>query len=245
MFVRVPLLGAAVLGAALLTGVPAGAVTAQLEFDRFGRSEMAAAHAAKTGYLSGYTLNNRREETFEGYAAWNGSPGTSDPKNTAVGSFSAYGHAGSGGSVIGDGAKTQVRGDTMPWGRYSTAPSAGAGLSGNWLDSNDNTGMTWEVAGIGPFNLLAFYVTDAADVGGRFSIKVGDTLFSDPAGGGAAAARLRHGARAPQPQGYTSQAGVFPTPERRIPAPASRSGPLMVSPPCVERYDWSSAPLPM
>jgi len=189
MFVRVPLLGAAVLGAALLTGVPAGAVTAQLEFDRFGRSEMAAAHAAKTGYLSGYTLNNRREETFEGYAAWNGSPGTSDPKNTAVGSFSAYGHAGSGGSVIGDGAKTQVRGDTMPWGRYSTAPSAGAGLSGNWLDSNDNTGMTWEVAGIGPFNLLAFYVTDAADVGGRFSIKVGDTLFSDLAGG----ARLANG----------------------------------------------------
>lgn len=184
MFVRVPLVGAAVLGAALLTGATAGAVTAQLEFDRFGRSEMAAAHAAKTGYLSGYTLNNRREETFEGYAAWNGTSGTSDPKNTAVGNFSAHGHAGTGGSVVGDGAKLQVRGDnSMRWGRYSTEPSAAASLGGNWLDSNDNTGITWEVAGIGPFNLLAFYVTDAADVGGHFSIKVGDMLFSDLAGG--------------------------------------------------------------
>ena len=185
MFVRVPLcVGAAVLGAALLTGASAGAVTAQLEFDRFGRSDLAAAKAAKTGYLSGYTLNNRHEETFEGHAAWNGSSGTSDPKNTAVGSFSAHGHAGTGGSVVGDGAKTQVRGDNaMSSGRYSTAPSASAGLSGNWLDSNDNTGMTWDLSGLGPFNLLAFYVTDAADVGGRFSIKVGDTLFSDLAGG--------------------------------------------------------------
>ena len=32
------------------------------------------------------------------------------------------------------------------------------------------------------FNTLAFFVTDAADVGGKFSIKVGDTLFSDLAG---------------------------------------------------------------
>ena len=44
--------------------------------------------------------------------------------------------------------------------------------------------MTWEVSGIGKFNSLAFFVLDAADVGGKFSIKVGDTLFSNLAGAG-------------------------------------------------------------
>ena len=39
-------------------------------------------------------------------------------------------------------------------------------------------------AGVGKFNALAFFVLDAADVGGKFSIKVGDTLYSDLAGAG-------------------------------------------------------------
>ena len=58
----------------------------------------------------------------------------------------------------------------------------GPPLGGNWLDSNDNLGMKWEVSGLGKFNTLAFFVLDAADVGGKFSIKVGDTLYSNLAG---------------------------------------------------------------
>ena len=74
----------------------------------------------------------------------------------------------------------------MPWGRYTTSPV----LGGNWLDSNDNLGMRWEIGGIGKFDSLAFFVLDAADVGGKFSIKVGDTLFSNLAGAGG---KLRNG----------------------------------------------------
>jgi hypothetical protein len=44
--------------------------------------------------------------------------------------------------------------------------------------------MRWDIEGVGKFNALAFFVLDAADVGGRFSIKVGDTLYSDLAAGG-------------------------------------------------------------
>ena len=44
--------------------------------------------------------------------------------------------------------------------------------------------MRWDIGGIGKFDSLAFFVLDAADVGGKFSIKVGDTLFSNLAGAG-------------------------------------------------------------
>ena len=37
-------------------------------------------------------------------------------------------------------------------------------------------------AALGKFDTLAFFVLDAADVGGKFSIKVGDTLYSNLAG---------------------------------------------------------------
>ncbi len=86
---------------------------------------------------------------------------------------------GTGNSVVNGGPATEVRSDnTMRWGRYNTDL-----LGGNWLDSNDNKGMKWEISGLGSFNTVAFFVLDAADVGGKFSIKVGDTRFTDLAGG--------------------------------------------------------------
>ena len=48
----------------------------------------------------------------------------------------------------------------------------------------------WQIGGVGKFNALSFFVLDAADVGGKFSIKVGDTLYSDLAGAGG---RLKNG----------------------------------------------------
>jgi hypothetical protein len=188
MVMRVRLCLAGLLLAAVSAAGPAVAASVDLRIDRFDRSQLATAQAARADFLAGLALSNLRTEGFGGYQAWNGASGTTDPQNTAVGSFTAIGSPGSGHSMIGDGGKLQVRGDnTMQWGRYSSAAS---GLSGNWLDSNDNTGMRWEIAGLGPFNVLAFFVTDAADVGGHFSIRVGDTLFADVAGG---AGRLANG----------------------------------------------------
>ena len=179
-------LGAAAVAAAVTMSAGAFAATVDLSIDRFERSGLDAARAARTAYEAGFKLKGI--ETFKDYTAWNGSSGTANPQNTKVGSFTSFGAAGSGGSVVGDGSKLQVRGDDMPWGRYGTDPSQP--LGGNWLDSNDNLGMRWEIAGLGKFNALSFFVLDAADVGGKFSIKVGDTLYSDIAG---ATGRLANG----------------------------------------------------
>jgi hypothetical protein len=173
----------ALLVAATTVASAAGAVTARLEVDRFARADLAGAQAARADFLARHTVGNLRAEGFEGYRPWGAGGGTQDPGATRVGSFAALGHAGSGRSVVGDGRRLQVRSDnTMRWGRYD-ADAAPSGLAGNWLDSNDNTGMEWRLSGLGKLNVLAFFVIDAADVGGRFSIRVGDTLFSDLAGG--------------------------------------------------------------
>jgi hypothetical protein len=180
-------LGAALVAAALTMTAGAHAATVDLSFERFTRSQLPAAQKALADYEG--TLKLKGVETFDGYKAWNGSSGTANPQHTKVGSFSSFGPAGSGHSVVGDPSKLQVRHDpTMQWGRYGT--EKGAPLGGNWLDSNDNLGMRWEVEGLGKFNALAFFVLDAADVGGKFSIKVGNTLFSDLAG---AKGRLSNG----------------------------------------------------
>jgi hypothetical protein len=172
-------LGAAVAAAVLSVTPAASAATVSLSFDKFERGQLPAAQAASASYEAGLKLKG--VETFKGYKAWDGTSGTGNPKNTKVGSFTAFGPAGSGHSVVGNGGKLQVRNDdTMAWGRYGT--DASLPLGGNWLDSNDNLGMRWEIDGLGKFNALAFFVLDAADVGGKFSIKVGDTLFSDIAG---------------------------------------------------------------
>jgi hypothetical protein len=181
MIARVHLCLGAIAAAALAISSAASAAT--LTVDHYERGQLGTAQAAMSSYQASVEVKGL--ETFSEYASWDGHSGTSDLQNTKVGSFTAFGATGSGKSVVGDGSRLQVRGDdTMHWGRYSTAP-----LGGHWLDSNDNLGMTWQVGGLGKFNALAFFVIDAADVGGKFSIKVGDTLFSDLAGG----ARLANG----------------------------------------------------
>ena len=180
MLSRVKLcLGAAVAAVALTMTTGAFAATVNLSVDRFQRNQLGAADAAMASFLGGVSVKG--QETFEDYKAWDGRSGTTNPTATRVGSFTSFGEKGSGRSVIGDTSKLQVRDDnTMPWGRYSTSGSA---IGGHWLDSNDNLGATWEIGGLGKFDTVAFYVLDAADVGGKFSIKVGDTLYSNIAGG--------------------------------------------------------------
>ena len=174
-------LGGVLAAAALTLGPGAFAATVSLSFDTFERNQLPAAQAAMAGHATGLGLKG--VETFKSYKAWDGTSGTGNPQNTKVGSFTSFGAPGSGHSVVGDAGKLQMRNDPgMPWGRYGT--DASVPLGGNWLDSNDNLGMRWEIGGLGEFNTLAFFVLDAADVGGKFSIKVGDTLFSDIAGAG-------------------------------------------------------------
>ena len=187
MLSRVKLcLGAAATAVVLTISTAASAVTVDLSVDRFQREELGANAGAVSSFLNGVSIKG--QETFESHKAWDGHSGSTNPQQTKVGSFSSFGAKGSGQSVIGDTSKLQVRADdTMPWGRYSTS---GASLGGHWLDSNDNLGMKWEVSGLGKFNTLAFFVLDAADVGGKFSIKVGDTLYSNLAG---AEGTLRNG----------------------------------------------------
>ena len=162
------------------------AEAAVLHIERFDKADAAAAQAALAAFQSGAAsaigpkrkIADLRRETFDGFQAWNGSTGASDPSSTAVGAFRSLGGVGTGGSAVNGGTKLQVRNDVAGGsGRFDLD-----GLNGNWLDSNDTLGMRWDVAGPARFNALAFLLTDVADVGALFSIKVGDTLFSQAIG---------------------------------------------------------------
>ena len=100
MFARVRLCLGAVLAAAAL-GVPAGAATVDLSFDRFDRAGLGSARGAMADFLGSRAVSNLRLETFDGYAAWDGRSGSTNPQHTRVGSFTAFGAAGSGRSVVG------------------------------------------------------------------------------------------------------------------------------------------------
>lgn len=180
MFTSVRLRFGAAIAAALLLVTPAvQAATVNLSFDSYNRGQISGARNTMSSYLAGSKLSNLHVDTFESVKA-----GTYGSLQTNVGRFTTVGAAGSGQSVIGSGAELAVRGDnTMKWGRYNTdGHAASTAIGGQWLDSNDNLGMSWTVSGLGKFDTLAFFVTDVADVGGKFSIKVGDTLFSNLAG---------------------------------------------------------------
>ena len=173
----------AVAAMVLAASAPSHAATVNLDLQRFDRSQLVQAQTAMAGYMAG--VQNRHVETFEGYNAFPHGGGTQNLRHTAVGSFTPTGRTGSGNSVVGNGSQLQVRNDRMPWGRYNTAntPALPPGVAdGNWLDSNDNKGVKWTIKGVGSFDTLAFYVIDAADVGGKFSIKVGNTLYKYVAG---------------------------------------------------------------
>lgn len=189
MLNRVRLLAGGILAAAVLTTSSAGALTLSqngitVDLDRFDRTGLSAARTMRDDFLAAHIVNTMHVETFEDHKAWNGRSGTSDPQNTKAGSFSAVGPAGTGKAVVNDGRSTEVRKDNdMHWGRFDTDKHAPGVLGGQWLDSNDNKGMKWEISGLGNFNTLAFFLTDAADVGGKFSIKIGNTRFTDIASG--------------------------------------------------------------
>ena len=188
MFARVCLRLGAALAAAVVIAGSAGAATADLTIlNSFARSELGAAQQAMSDFVASQSITSLQVETFEEFDAWTapGDPGTSNPQTTNAGSFTGFGGTGAGHAAIKGGTAAEVRGDnSMPWGRYNTDLLPPGLIGGNWLDSNDMTGMRWTVEGLGMFNTLAFFLIDVADVGGRFSINVGGQSFVDLAGAG-------------------------------------------------------------
>lgn len=192
MFLTSLRLRGAMAAAVLVLGFGAAASAATMDISYFGRNQTAAAQDALAAFQSGAALGpdkkmtSVRTETFEGHKAWDGASGDSDPGATKVGAFTSLGGVGNGSSAVNGGTQLQVRSDDpWVWGRYNTS-----GVDGNWLDSNDTLGVRWDVGGVGKFNAIAFLLTDVADVGATFSIKVGNTLFSQTIG---AAGRMANG----------------------------------------------------
>jgi len=182
---RDALLSAVLSAGLVLTGSIASAATVLVE--SYTPGDVAAAQAARAAFmggtdagvladplygLQGYRIAAHRVETFAGYAAWDGSAGsgTTNPAGTNVGDFATLGGTGNGSSAIKGGHGLEVRHDNpFKWGRHGLE-------GGNWLDSNDTFGMAWKVAGLDTFNAMTFFLTDVADVGAHFTIKVGATL---------------------------------------------------------------------
>ncbi len=175
MFDRVRLYARGLAFAAALT-MGSAAVAASLNITSFAPSDVSGAltysqSLQKSGEASVH-------EDFESFNAWGTAGGTQNPL-TNVGAFTSIGGKGQGSSVVGNAKHLQVRGDApMAWNRVNTTDGGN-----NWLDSNDTYGMNWEVGGLPAFNALSFILTDVADQGGKFSIKIGDTLFSEVLGG--------------------------------------------------------------
>jgi hypothetical protein len=177
--------------AAMLAIVSAAAASAaSVHITEYASGDMASAQAAHAAFLGGQDrtvfgsgghfganthVKAHRVETFAGFEAWNGSTGTTNP-TTAVGAFTSLGGIGRGHSAINGGTGLEVRNDDpFRWGRHSVLNPG----QGHWLDSNDTYGMRWEVGGLGAFNALGFFVTDAADVGATFSLTVNGVLHAN------------------------------------------------------------------
>ena len=96
---------------ALSMALAAGAEAATVNLTSFNRSDLVGAQKAHDDFLSQYTVKSQRSETFGDKAAWNGSTGTTNPRDTSVGSFTTLGGTGSGASHINGGTGLEVRGD--------------------------------------------------------------------------------------------------------------------------------------
>ena len=112
-------------------------------------------------------------ETFEKFASWPDNAGSAvqDPSNTAVGSFTGSGGAGTGTASVQDQTKTIVK-NTDSEGRNITKQGM------KWLDSNDVPTVKWEISGarvgeFGLFNSLAFFLIDGADAGATLQVTFG------------------------------------------------------------------------
>lgn len=192
-------LAGAGLALALAGAASAASVNVTLTQYSGNAAGIAAAKADQAAFLGTNVL-----KASEGFESFKGSPKadnggtashpTTNPVVTGVGTFRSLAPNACGASCIDSSKLLQVRagnvGSTNVYGRYNT--TAG-GM--NYLDSNDNSGMEWEIpagAGIGSFNRISFLLTDVDDVGtvtfnittrGDANSATGTILNSKPANG--------------------------------------------------------------
>ena len=164
-----------ILAFGLTTAVSAATVTV----DVAGYTDLATAKADKAVIESGSTTI--ASEDFEGFTPvpTGGGAGDSTPLATGVGTFTSIPGSACGASCDAPEDEGLIR-DHSFFGRFDTTTVEGPGEeeSGQWLDSNDNDGLEWEISGLGEFDLLTFFLTDLDDVGEvTFSIDVGGTVF--------------------------------------------------------------------
>lgn len=107
-------------------------------------------------------------------------PAVGTPMALSPSAFTGSGPCGSGLSVIGDGCSVVLKDDpnaSHAYGRF-------APLGGSWIDSQDLSHVTWNVASDVAFTSLTFALTDAFDQGtakafgpGHFNLTVDGTMW--------------------------------------------------------------------
>jgi len=162
----------AYIAAAIVAMAPAfaSAATVDINFQAFGAkknsADIAGAIAARDAFIG--SMPRITQENFDGYTACDNSNGTScafSPLDTKVGRFEGINPSiTNGGSQVAPKDKIVVRKNTPnPFNRFDIE-----GTDGNWLDSNDMNGISWDIPGnTGLSNIvkIAFFLTDVDDVG--------------------------------------------------------------------------------
>ncbi len=134
---------------------------------------MGNAPTTLTTWQSGQTQYTT--ETFEGFESHGlGDSSTTGARNpsTPVGSFTADGKDGQGSACVEPCDTTIVKNDDDPDAAGRNATDGGS----QWLDSNDAQKTIWSISGDtlpgNQFNRLAFFLTDAADVGAKVEVSL-------------------------------------------------------------------------
>ena len=152
MFTRVRLCLGTMLVACALSSAATAATVENFSFTSFGRSDLSAARSEMSSFLATHTVSNLRLETFEGYGAWNGQPAR-PTRRTPRSAASPPSAAPAPATRWSAPARSRRCARTTTCAGAATTPTAGA-LGGKWLDSNDNTGINWQIGGVGKFNAL-------------------------------------------------------------------------------------------
>jgi hypothetical protein len=150
--------------------------------------------AAQTAWEASFTSSTT--EDFEGFDLMSGGFIYGDTISTAVGSFAATGAAGEGAcATLGNCTDIGVfnEGFSPYLGRYDTSDGDGdddENHTGQWLDSNDVSQITWTIglAGGASFNSFGFMLTDPADNEADFTVSLEngsilDTLYFEQTDG--------------------------------------------------------------
>lgn len=161
-----------IAGAALALTATTGHA-ASLSYDVYDKSDLQMALDDRAAAEAGFDI--LAEENFESYTPVpkGGGSGDSTPiLNSPIGLITTDTDSTCGGSCDAPMHESLIRSESGH-GRYNTTENGA-----NWLDSNDNGGINFDIFGLGEFNSLSFFLTDVDDVGPvTFSMNVDNQDF--------------------------------------------------------------------